>query len=91
MTVQQIVATTIFIVTMAVVLSERLHRTIAAMAGAALMLGVGLLMGFYSEEEALASIDFETLALLLGMMIFARMLQQTGLFRYLAIFLAKRT
>jgi Na+/H+ antiporter NhaD/arsenite permease-like protein len=91
MTVQQIVATTIFIVTMAVVLSERLHRTIAAMAGAAVMLGVGLLMGFYSEEEALASIDFETLALLLGMMIFARMLQQTGLFRYLAIFLAKRT
>jgi Na+/H+ antiporter NhaD/arsenite permease-like protein len=91
MTLPQIVATGIFVVTFVVILSDRLHRTIAAMAGAAVMLAVGLLMGFYSQEEALAAIDFNTLGLLLGMMILVRMLQQTGFFRYVAILATKRT
>jgi Na+/H+ antiporter NhaD/arsenite permease-like protein len=91
MTHTQVVATSIFVVTFVVILSERLHRTIAAMAGAAVMLAAGMLMGFYSQEEALAAIDFNTLALLLGMMILVRLLQQTGFFRYAAILTAKRT
>jgi Na+/H+ antiporter NhaD/arsenite permease-like protein len=91
MTLSQIVATGIFVVTFVVILSERLHRTIAAMAGAAVMLAVGMTMGFYSQQEALAAIDFNTLGLLLGMMILVRMLQQTGFFRYVAILAAKRT
>jgi Na+/H+ antiporter NhaD/arsenite permease-like protein len=91
MTLPQIFATGIFVVTFVVILSERLHRTIAAMAGAAVMLAVGMLMGFYSQEEALAALDFNTLGLLLGMMILVRMLQQTGFFRFAAILAAKRT
>jgi Na+/H+ antiporter NhaD/arsenite permease-like protein len=91
MTSPQIVASGIFVVTVAVILSERLHRTIAAMAGAVVMLGAGMLLGFYNQQEALASIDFNTLGLLLGMMILVRMLQQTGFFRYLAVAAAKRT
>jgi Na+/H+ antiporter NhaD/arsenite permease-like protein len=91
MTPDQIVATIIFVLTSVVILSERLHRTIAAMAGAAVMLAAGMLLGFYSQEEALAAIDFNTLGLLLGMMILVRMLQQTGFFRYVAILAAKRT
>lgn len=91
MTVPQIVAAAIFLGTLAVILSERLHRTIAAMAGAVGMLGAGLLLGFYKQEEALAAIDFNTLGLLLGMMILVRMLQQTGFFQYLAILAAKWT
>ncbi len=91
MTQPQIVAIGIFIVTFGVILSERLHRTIAAMVGAVVMLVAGMLLGFYSQEAALAAIDFNTLALLLGMMILVRMLQQTGFFRYVAILVAKRT
>ena len=91
MTLPQIVAAGIFIVTFVVILSERLHRTIAAMAGAAVMLAAGLLLGFYTQEEALAAIDFNTLGLLLGMMILVRMLQQTGFFRYVAILAGKRS
>jgi Na+/H+ antiporter NhaD/arsenite permease-like protein len=90
-TLPQLVATAIFVLMVAVILSERVHRTIIAMAGAAVMVVAGLLLGFYSQEEALAAIDFNTLALLLGMMILVRLLQQTGFFRYLAIVAAKRT
>jgi Na+/H+ antiporter NhaD/arsenite permease-like protein len=90
-TLSQIVATAIFVVTFTVILSERLHRTIAAMAGATVMLCAGLLLGFYDQQDALASIDLNTLGLLLGMMILVRMLERTGFFRYVAIVAAKRT
>ncbi len=91
MTPPQIVATIIFVITFVAILTERVHRTIAAMAGAAVMLIVGMMMNFYSEEAALAAIDFDTLALLLGMMILVRMLQTTGFFRYIAIVAGKRS
>ncbi|NIN63409.1 MAG: hypothetical protein GTO63_01575, partial [Anaerolineae bacterium] len=48
-------------------------------------------MGFYSQEGALEAIDFNTLALLLGMMILVSMLRRTGFFEYLAILTAKRS
>ena len=60
------------------------------MVGAAVMLIVGMLMGFYSQAGALAAIDFNTLGLLLGMMILVRLLEQTGFFEYIAIFTGKR-
>jgi Na+/H+ antiporter NhaD/arsenite permease-like protein len=91
MTAPQIVATAIFAVTFGVILSERLHRTTAALVGAIAMLVIGMLMGFYSQEQALAAVDFNTLGLLLGMMILVRLLQNTGFFRYVAIFTGKRS
>ena len=91
MTLSQIIAAGIFVTTFIVILSERLHRTIAALTGAAVMLIAGMSLGFYTQEQALAAIDFNTLGLLLGMMILVRMLQQTGFFQYLAIRVAKRS
>lgn len=91
MTYIQIIALLIFVVTFGIILSERLHRTIAAMTGAAVMLAVGLALGFYSQEAALAAVDFNTLGLLLGMMILVQLLQQTGFFRYIAILTGKRS
>jgi Na+/H+ antiporter NhaD/arsenite permease-like protein len=91
MTTPQIVASIIFIVTLVVILSERLHRTIAAGVGATVMIVVGTLMHFYSQAEALEAIDFNTLGLLLGMMILVRMMEETGLFQYLAILTGKRS
>jgi len=87
----QIVAAGIFVATFTLILTERLHRTVAAMAGATVMLAAGMSLGFYTQQEALASIDFNTIGLLLGMMILVRMLQRTGFFRYVAIRMAKRT
>jgi len=47
----QIVASSIFIVTFLVILSERLHRTIAALTGAAVMLIAGMSLGFYTRRR----------------------------------------
>ena len=80
-----IISILIFGVALVLIFSEKIQRTIVAVVGASLMVGVGILFGFYSEEEAIAAIDFKTLGLLLGMMILVVLLQQTGFFEYLAI------
>jgi len=85
----QIVATLVFGVTFVMILSDRVDRTIVAMVGAAVMVAVGMLMGFYTQEEALYAIDFNTLGLLLGIMIIAMLLQRTGFFEYVAIVAGK--
>ena len=90
MSLTQVAATAVFVATFVLILSERLHRTIAAMAGAGVMLLIGMVLGFYNQEQALRAIDFNTLGLLLGMMILVRMLQQTGFFQFAAIAVAKR-
>lgn len=80
-----ILSTLIFLASLAFIFTERLHRMIAGLAGAALMLAAGKLLGFYSEAQAVAAIDFNTLGLLLGMMILVALLEPTGFFQYLAV------
>ncbi len=79
-----IIAAIIFIVTLVIIFTEWIPRTIAAIAGAALMVGVGIYSGFYSEELAIEAIDFHTVGLLLGMMTLVALLEPTGFFEYLA-------
>jgi Na+/H+ antiporter NhaD/arsenite permease-like protein len=85
MTFAQVIASTIFVITFALILTERIHRTIVAMASAAVMMAAGLLMGLYSQEQAMNATDFYTVGLLLGMMILVSVLEPTGLFEYLAV------
>ena len=80
-----LLATLIFVVSLYLIFSEKLNRTIAGIAGAAVMVGAGMALGFYSEEEAIAAIDFNTLGLLLGMMTLVALLEPTGFFQYLAV------
>ncbi len=87
--VPAILSTIIFFGSLILIFSEKLHRSITAIAGAALMVGLGRIFGFYSEEAALAAIDFNTLGLLLGMMILVAMLEPTGFFQYLAVLAAR--
>src|SRR6266704_912773 len=49
------------------------------------MLAVGLAMGFYTQGQALAAIDFNTLGLLLGMMMLMAMFRNTGAVEALAL------
>jgi Na+/H+ antiporter NhaD/arsenite permease-like protein len=86
-----IVAGVIFLITFIIILSERVDRTIIALAGASAMVIAGLFFDFYSQEEAFDTIDLETLGLLLGMMILVALLADTGFFQYLATFTAKRS
>lgn len=53
------------------------------------MVVTGLLMNFYGEERASGSIDLNTIGLLLGMMIIVSILEPTGFFQYLAVFMGK--
>lgn len=80
-----IVATAIAAVTLALIFTGKLNHTIAAMAGAMVMLGAGIGLGFYSELQAIEAIEFDALGLLLGMMILVSILEPTGFFQYLAI------
>lgn len=80
-----VVAIIIVIVTLVLIFTDKLNHTIAAVAGAAMMMGAGLVLGFYSEEQALEAIEFEALGLLLGMMILVSILEPSGFFQYAAV------
>lgn len=81
----QIISSTIFVVALLLIFTEKVHRTIIALVGALLMIVVGSFSGFYNQEMALEVIDFNTLGLLMGMMILVALLEPTGFFEFLAI------
>lgn len=81
-----IIALVVFSLAYALIISEKIHRTVVAMIGGSLM----VLLGVYNQEHAVESIDFNTLGLLIGMMVIVHLLQKTGLFQFLGIFLAKK-
>ncbi len=79
---QVLIAGLIFVLTYAVIVSEKVHRTVAALIGGFLMIWLGIL----SQEEAFAdAVDWNVIFLLTGMMIIAGILSQTGVFQWLAI------
>ena len=80
------VAVVIFVVAYALIISEKVHRTIVGIFGAMLM----ILCGIISQETAISHIDFNTLGLLMGMMIIVNITSETGLFNFLAIWAAKK-
>ena len=63
----------------------RIHRTVVAMLGATAMIIFGSSRGFYTQDMAIQAIDFNTIGLLLGMMLIVIILRWSGFFRYLAI------
>ncbi|MDI9448836.1 MAG: ArsB/NhaD family transporter [Bacillota bacterium] len=82
---QMIIATAVFLITYAVIVSEKIHRTVAAFSGAAVV----LLLRIIDPEKAVLAIDFNTIGLLVGMMIIVGITRHTGVFEYLAIRAAK--
>lgn len=82
---QVILATAVFLLSYAVIVSEKIHRTTVALVGAA---ALGLL-GILNPEQAVEAIDFNTLGLLVGMMVIVGVTRQTGIFEYMAIKAAK--
>lgn len=81
----------VFILSFALILSELVHRTIAAWFGSTLILLYGHYSGVFDthgsslEHAMLEWIEFEVIGLLLGMMIFAAILELCGFFEYVAI------
>jgi Na+/H+ antiporter NhaD/arsenite permease-like protein len=78
---EALTAIIIFIVAYGLIISEKIHRTIASMAGASLLIFLGII----SQNAAIRHIDFNTIGLLTGMMIIVSITAQTGLFKYISI------
>ena len=78
-------AIVLFLATYAIVLTERINRAIVAVLGAGLM----VLLGVLTQEMAVKGIDFNTIGLLLGMMIIVVITKESGVFQYVAIKSAK--
>jgi len=87
--IPSIVSVIIFVICLILIFSEWLNRTIASLISSMVMIIMGLIFNFYSEEQAIASIDFNTIGLLLGMMILVSILEPTGFFQYLAVLVGK--
>jgi Na+/H+ antiporter NhaD/arsenite permease-like protein len=79
-------STIILIVTYTVLLSEKVNRTIVVLLGA----GTVIVCGVISQEQAIAGIDFNTIALLTGMMIIVSVTRASGVFEFVAIWSTKK-
>lgn len=80
------VAVTIMLFTFFIIFTEKLNRSIIVILGASAM----VIMGVLSQVDAVNSIDFNTLALLVGMMIIVNITEKTGIFQYIAVWSAKK-
>jgi len=81
MTASQIIALAIFVAVIGVIVSEKLHRAACALIGAMLLILIGIL----EPIEALGFIDFNTIGVLIGMMMFVAVVKNSGIFEYLAV------
>lgn len=73
-----------------IIMTERIHKTIVALSGAALMIALGVVSqdeAFYSHEFG---VDYSVVFLLIGMMVIINIIRETGLFEVLAIWAAKK-
>src|SRR6266705_5315236 len=80
------VATSPFVLSYVFVTADRINRSIIAMLGAGAMVVSGVL----TQDEAIRGIDFNTIALLTGMMVLVAIARRCGMFEYLAVWSAKK-
>jgi Na+/H+ antiporter NhaD/arsenite permease-like protein len=84
------IAVLVFVAAYILIATERVPKMVTALAGAAIILGLGIASAeeaFYSPETG---VDWDVIFLLLGMMIIVGVLRRTGVFEYVAIWAAKR-
>jgi Na+/H+ antiporter NhaD/arsenite permease-like protein len=80
-----VVAIVVFLLALAVIALEWVHRTKAALVGAALVVVIGVI----DQEQAIEAVDWGTLGLLAGMMVIVGVTEKTGVFTYLALRVAQ--
>ena len=81
MTLTVVLGLAVFLGTYVLIATERIHKTIAAMAGGVAM----ILLGIVTQEQAFEHIDFNVIFLLAGMMILAGIIRKTGVFGWIAV------
>lgn len=81
----QIIAIAIFLITIFAIISERFDNTVLALLGAVAI----VIFKVIPLDDVMSYVSFNTLAVLIGMMLFVAVLGETGFFEYIAIFTAK--
>ncbi len=85
MNTMQIIAIVIFAATIITVMTEKVHRAVAAVVGALLL----ILTGVLTVESGFSYVDINTIGVLIGMMLFVAIVKNSGIFEYIAIKAAK--
>ncbi len=80
-----LIAILIFVVTYIIIISEKINRSSIAFLGAVLL----MVFNIVDQEKAIHHIDFNTIGLLIGMMIIVNIMKRSGVFAYMAIKAAK--
>ncbi len=85
------IATLVFIAVLLLIAFEFLHSATAALAGISFIFLVSYVGGFYSPnltiltfEQAIEYIDWEVVFLLIGMMVIIAIIEETGIFQWMA-------
>jgi Na+/H+ antiporter NhaD/arsenite permease-like protein len=85
------VATITFVSILILVALEKLHNTMAALLGVAIVLGVSYVGGavdpnlfIFNFDQALEYVNFDVIFLVMGMMIVIGVIEETGIFQWLA-------
>ena len=89
--IQVSAALSVFIVSYALIATERVHRVAAALGGVAGMVAIGLVSAQTAFFDQDTGIDWNVIFLLFGMMIIVGVLKQTGLFEFLALWAAQKS
>lgn len=84
-TTAQLISIAVFVIVMILVISEKIHRAVAALLGAMAL----IVLGVIDWETGIHHVDFETIGVLLGMMLFVSVVKESGLFEFAAIKAAK--
>ncbi|MDO4498005.1 MAG: SLC13 family permease, partial [Coriobacteriaceae bacterium] len=81
----QLISIAVFVIVMVLVVSEKIHRAVAALLGAVAL----IVLGVIDWDTAIGHVDFNTIGVLLGMMLFVSVVKESGLFEFAAIKAAK--
>ena len=84
-------AISIFIVSYALIATERVHRVAAALGGVGAMIVIGVVDAETAFFDPETGIDWNVIFLLFGMMVIVGVLKQTGLFEFLALWAARKS
>ena len=82
----EIISILVFLGVMVLITTGKIDSTLSALIGAAVI----LLTKVLSFDEAIKYVDFDTIGVLVGMMLFIAVLKQSGMFEYIAIKAAKK-
>ena len=80
-TIQMIISSAIFIIAYILIICDKFDRVVVALSGACLMIFFKIL----SQESAFKEIDFNTIGLLISMMVIVMITKRSGVFEYMAV------